>query len=44
VTDARIANIEVSGAALAEIGLAIPPQRTLTASVILIEATRAEQP
>jgi len=44
VTDARIADIVVSGAALAEIGLAIPPQRTLTALVILIEAIRAEQP
>src|SRR5579872_755559 len=29
---------EVSGAALAEIGLAIPPQRTLTAVVVHIEA------
>ena len=27
-----------TGAALAEIGLAIPPQRTLTAVVLLIEA------
>jgi alpha-galactosidase len=36
--DDRIAGIEVSGAALAEIGLAIPVQRTLTAAVILIEA------
>ena len=34
----RIADVEVSGAALAEIGLAIPAQRTLTAAVILIEA------
>ncbi len=32
-----IADIEVSGAALGEIGLAIPPQCTLTALVILIE-------
>jgi alpha-galactosidase len=39
LTDARIPDIEVSGAALAEIGLAIPPQRTLTALVLLIEAT-----
>ena len=39
LTDARIAGIEASGAALAEIGLAIPPQRTLTALVILIETT-----
>jgi alpha-galactosidase len=38
LTDARIAGIEASGAALAEIGLAIPAQRTLTALVILIEA------
>ena len=38
LTDARIAGIEASGAALAEIGLAIPPQRTLAALVILIEA------
>ena len=38
LTDARIPDIEVSGAALAGIGLAIPPQRTLTALVILIEA------
>jgi hypothetical protein len=30
--------MEVSGGALAEIGLAIPPQRTLTAMIILIEA------
>jgi alpha-galactosidase len=36
--DDRIASIEVSGAALADIGLAIPVQRTLTAAVILIEA------
>jgi hypothetical protein len=33
-----VAGIEVSGAALAGIGLAIAPQRTLTAVVILIEA------
>ncbi|MGH3172936.1 MAG: alpha-galactosidase, partial [Streptosporangiaceae bacterium] len=38
LTDARIPDIEVSGAALGEIGLAIPPQRTLTALVLLIEA------
>ena len=36
--DARIPGVEVSGAALAEIGLAIPAQRTLTAAVILIKA------
>jgi hypothetical protein len=35
---ARPAGIEVSGAALAEIGLAIPAQRPLTALVMLIEA------
>ena len=39
LTDARVADIEASGAALAEIGLAIPPQRTLAALIILIEAT-----
>jgi alpha-galactosidase len=33
-----ISAIDVSGAALAEIGLAIPAQRTLTAMIILIEA------
>ena len=33
-----MAALQVSGAALAEIGLAIPAQRTLTAAVILIEA------
>jgi alpha-galactosidase len=37
--DARLPAVQVSGAALAEIGLAIPPQRTLTAVVLLIEAT-----
>lgn len=36
--DERMASIEVSGAALAEVGLAIPAQRTLTAEVIFIEA------
>jgi hypothetical protein len=30
--------VEVSGAALAEIGLAIPPQRPLTAAIVLIQA------
>jgi len=35
----RLPGLEVSGAALAEIGLAIAAQRTLTALVILIEAT-----
>jgi alpha-galactosidase len=38
LADAPVAGIEVSGAALAGIGLAIAPQRTLTAVVILIEA------
>jgi alpha-galactosidase len=38
LADGRIADVEASGAALAEIGLAIPAQRTLTAAVILIEA------
>jgi alpha-galactosidase len=36
---ARLPTVEVSGAALAGIGLAIPPQRTLTAVILLIEAT-----
>ena len=36
--EARIPGVRVSGAALAEIGLAIAPQRTLTAAVVLIEA------
>jgi alpha-galactosidase len=30
--------VEVSGAALAEIGLAIPPQRPLTAAIVLAQA------
>jgi alpha-galactosidase len=38
LTDARMPSIEVSGTALAEIGLGIPPRRALTAVVILIEA------
>jgi len=38
LADAGLPGVEVSGAALAEIGLAIPAQRTLTAVVILIEA------
>jgi alpha-galactosidase len=33
-----LVRVEVSGAALAEIGLAIPARRTLTPAVILIEA------
>lgn len=36
--DSSVRRVEASGAALAEIGLAIPPQRTLTAVVLLIEA------
>jgi len=39
LTDARIPAVQVSGAVLAEIGLAIAPQRTLTAAVLFIEAT-----
>jgi alpha-galactosidase len=38
LTEERITGIEASGAALAEIGLAIPARRALTALVILIEA------
>jgi alpha-galactosidase len=37
LADARIADLEVSSPGLAEIGLAIAPQRTLTPVVILIE-------
>jgi alpha-galactosidase len=37
--DARLPAVQVSGAALAEIGLSISPQRTLTAVVLRIEAT-----
>jgi alpha-galactosidase len=36
--EARIPAVRSSGAALAEIGLAIAPQRTLTAAVIFVEA------
>jgi hypothetical protein len=36
--EARIPGVQVSGTALAEIGLAIAPQRTLTAAVVLVEA------
>ena len=36
--DAPLNPVEVSGAALAEIGLAVPAQRTLTATVFCIEA------
>jgi alpha-galactosidase len=39
--DDQVPGVEVSGAALAEIGLAIPPQRPLTAAIILIQATAA---
>jgi len=38
-----LVRVEVSGAALAEIGLAIPAHRTLTAAIILVEAIGAEQ-
>ena len=45
---AKIAGVDVSGAVLGEIGLAIPAQRPLTAVVVVIEAmtetvTRPEQ-
>jgi alpha-galactosidase len=36
--DTQVHDVRASGAALAEIGLAIPPQRTLTAVVLLVEA------
>jgi len=36
---AGLADVQASGAALAEIGLAIPPQRPLTAAVILIQVS-----
>jgi alpha-galactosidase len=39
LAEGGLPGVEVSGAALAEIGLAIPAQRTLTGLVILIEAT-----
>ena len=38
LADDRVPGVEASGAALAGIGLAIPPQRPLAAAVILIEA------
>ena len=38
LTEAGVPGLEVSGAALAEIGLAIPPQRTLTAVMVHISA------
>jgi len=39
LAEGKLPRVEASGAALAEIGLAIPAQRALTAAVILIEAT-----
>ena len=36
--ESGVPGIEVSGAALGEIGLAIAPRRTLSATVVLIEA------
>jgi hypothetical protein len=41
--EARIPGVQVSGAALAEIGLAIAPRRTLTAAVILVEALYSDR-
>jgi alpha-galactosidase len=38
LVDDQAAGVEVSGAALAEIGLAIPPQPPLTAAILLIQA------
>ena len=38
LADDRIPGVEVSGGALASIGLAIPAQRALAAAVILVEA------
>ncbi|MBV9204310.1 MAG: alpha-galactosidase, partial [Actinobacteria bacterium] len=38
LSEAQVFDVQVSGAALAEIGLAIPVQRTLAAVVILVEA------
>jgi alpha-galactosidase len=38
LADGRLPAVQVSGAALAEIGLAIAPERTLTAAVLFIEA------
>jgi hypothetical protein len=35
--EAGVPGLEVSGAALREIGLAIAPRRTLTATVILVQ-------
>jgi hypothetical protein len=39
LAEGKLPRVEAYGAALAEIGLAIPVQRALTAAVILIEAT-----
>jgi len=36
--EARIPGVQASAAALAEIGLAIAPQRPLTAAAVLVEA------
>jgi hypothetical protein len=38
LTDDQLPAAVVSGAALAEIGLAIPPQRPLAAAIVLIQA------
>jgi alpha-galactosidase len=38
MTEAALPALEVRGAALAEVGLAVPPRRALTAAVIAIEA------
>jgi alpha-galactosidase len=38
LSDDELPAVDVSGAALAEIGLAIPPQRPLAAAVLLIQA------
>ena len=38
LADDQMPGVEVSGAALAEIGLAIPAQRPLTAAIVLIQA------
>ena len=38
LVDEQIPGVEVSGAALAEIGLGIPPQRILAAAIIGIQA------
>ncbi len=38
LVDARLSGFQVSGAALADVGVSIPAQRTLSALVILVEA------